>query len=105
MRNRQRYPREPKDRLRFLPREIGNNPSYRGGNWARQRGLALERSRGRCEGCGRLPGQNGAKLAVHHTRGWSYGGTNDLVNLRVLCELCHPAYEIYRNRDRAKVEA
>lgn len=98
MRNVKRYPREPRFRLRFLPREVGNNPSYRGGDWEKQRQLALQRAGNRCEGCGRPAGV--VKLAVHHIMGYAYGGTNDLSNLKVLCAGgdqadCHPALESY----------
>lgn len=97
MRNLRKYPREPRLRLRFLPREVGNNPSYRGGDWQRQRRLALTRAGGRCEGCGLSPAQ-GARLSVHHIVGYAYGGTNDLANLKVLCQICHPALESYGGR-------
>jgi len=100
MRNLKRYPREPGLRLRFLPREVGNNPSYRGGDWQRQRRLALARAGGRCEGCGLSP-REGARLSVHHIMGYAYGGNNDLSNLKVLCTSCHPALESYGGRGSA----
>lgn len=93
MRNLKKYPRPPRLRLRFLPEHVGNNPSYRGGGWERQRKLALARAGDRCEGCGR-PGRE-VRLSVHHIMGYAYGGTNDLANLKVLCETCHPALESY----------
>jgi len=100
VRNPKKYPREPRLRLRFLPPEVGNNPSYRGGDWARQRKLALLRAEGRCEGCGRTA-RDGARLAVHHMVGYAYGGSNEVENLKVLCELCHPALESYGARTGA----
>ena len=111
MRNRQKYPREPRLRLRFLTEELGNNPSYRGGDWERQRKLALARAKDRCEACGRgvtggvppLPQafagdpHSRVRLSVHHIMGYSYGGSNDLSNLKVLCQDCHPALDSYRS--------
>lgn len=38
----------------------------------------------KCETCGST--QN---LEVHHIKTWAKGGTNDLTNLKLLCEVCH----------------
>ena len=102
VRNLKKYPREPRLRLRFLPEEVGNNPSYRGGDWQRQRGLALARARGLCEGCG-ISSAEGARLSVHHIMGYAYGGSNELSNLKVLCTMCHPALESYGGRGEGEV--
>lgn len=55
-------------------------------NWTDVRIALWERSRGRCEGCGRHLGNDGA---VHHRRLRSRGGDHSLGNLMLLHTPCH----------------
>lgn len=55
-------------------------------NWTAVRLALWERSRGRCEGCGRHLGEYGE---VHHRKLRSRGGGHELTNLLLLHPACH----------------
>ena len=55
-------------------------------NWTDVRIALWERARGRCEGCGKHLGDDGA---VHHRRLRSRGGDHSMGNLLLLCTACH----------------
>ena len=52
-------------------------------DWPATRLLVLQLAGGRCQECGALANQ------VHHVTGRAQGGTDELSNLRALCETCH----------------
>ena len=60
----------------------------RRGLGAKTRWAALERAGRACCVCG-ATAADGAKLQVDHIRPVSKGGTNELSNLQVLCQLCN----------------
>lgn len=55
-------------------------------NWSDVRLALWDRSRGRCEGCGKHLGNEGV---VHHRKLRSQGGDHSLANLMVLHVACH----------------
>jgi len=75
-------------RPRGFPAYVGGEESYRGAGFKKNRLLALARDGYRCTACGRTP-ESGATLSVDHIIPWAIGGSNDLSNLRTLCEICH----------------
>ncbi len=57
-------------------------------NWAEISAEVKRRAKHRCEDCGAKP----SYLHAHHIRSLSKGGTNDLSNLKAVCEECHRKY-------------
>ena len=55
----------------------------------RARWLILEAAGHRCSGCGKSPRDRGTRLEIDHIIPVSAGGTNDPMNLRVLCFRCN----------------
>lgn len=74
-------------------------------DWDEIRMRALERAGYQCEECGATE-----KLQVHHIIPLSKGGSNDLSNLKVLCERCHALkhphliYKVIRESKRESLE-
>lgn len=72
-------------------------PSFRGGNWETQAGLARERDRFRCVSCGVTEEALGRQLDVHHIVPYRMFGSseeaNRLSNLISLCSSCHAKRE------------
>jgi hypothetical protein len=60
-------------------------------NWYEIRALALERDNYQCGNC------HASAVHVHHIVPLSKGGTNDLSNLRSLCEDCHKKIHPHMN--------
>lgn len=50
---------------------------------------------GRCQQCGRTPGDDGVRLQVDHKMPQSWGGTNAIGNLQALCEECNRGKKAY----------
>jgi HEAT repeat protein len=64
-------------------------------NW-REISAAVKRRDGyRCTDCG----EANVTLNAHHIRSLSRGGTNDLTNLKTLCESCHARYHPHMQRN------
>jgi hypothetical protein len=57
-------------------------------NWAEIRAEVKRRAGYTCQDCGARP----PYLHAHHIRSLSKGGTNDLSNLKAVCEDCHRKY-------------
>lgn len=82
----------------------GTHSGYRGANWPEQREKALEEASRKCEQCGvsneKHIQQYGQGLHVHHEVPFQRFNTpqkaNELSNLTVLCNQCHPQEEIRR---------
>lgn len=68
---------------------------YRDPEYHVNRARALNRARKACERCGR----SDLKLEVDHVVPLSQGGSNGILNLQVLCRLCHVSKTNY-NRKR-----
>lgn len=71
---------------------------YTGENKANKayQGIALKQElarlrKGQCEKCGE---ENYAILQVHHKKERARGGTDDLINLELLCPNCHAAHHL-----------
>jgi len=55
----------------------------------RQREAVMMRDGFRCQNCGRNAREDQVKLHIDHIVPWSKGGTDDIENLRTLCEECN----------------
>lgn len=76
----------------------GGGKVYYGENWVTQRKLTRERDGGICQICHRKPNRGERRFAVHHIKPFrSFNGdwesANQLSNLIVLCDQCHPKAE------------
>lgn len=55
----------------------------------RQREAVMMRDAFRCQNCGRNAREDQVKLHIDHIVPWSKGGTDDMENLRTLCDECN----------------
>lgn len=80
-----------------------NNPNYRGGSTPEYKMRLLRKSwqllRERmfklygyvCQNCGKA--NTISKLCIHHKRPWRNGGLDEISNLQIICNICHPKVE------------
>ena len=68
---------------KFIPSPTNNSNDYPS-DWDRIRTQVLSRDNYKCGNCG-----SSHNLHVHHIVPLSKGGTNNLSNLKTLCEDCH----------------